>query len=213
MAWRNVARRGMDKAVENAKLDKVPGKRRPSLHDLRHTFASLLVAQGLDVVFVSKQLRHKRTSVTLDVHADQFNRAESEDRARSAVEAAAETSWKPTVATGGERLLAVACEKRRFRWWCQTVATPAEGHPRQQGSAVRARHRPCGLDPRLTAPLAPASAPAALALARAPRGRGRERRPGGGAPAARAGPVQRRAAPERRAAPRGVGAYACRRGR
>jgi hypothetical protein len=28
------------------------GKRRPTLHDLRDTFASMLIAQGLDVVFV-----------------------------------------------------------------------------------------------------------------------------------------------------------------
>jgi integrase len=48
---RNVQRRGMDKAVEEAKLDK--GKRDPTMHDLRHSFASLLIAQGLDVVFVS----------------------------------------------------------------------------------------------------------------------------------------------------------------
>ncbi len=38
----------MDKAVENAKLDAVPGRRRPTLHDLRDTFASLLIARHAD---------------------------------------------------------------------------------------------------------------------------------------------------------------------
>ena len=79
---------GMDEAVKRAGLHSVPGRRRPTLHDLRHTFASLLIAQGLDVVFVSRQLGHKKTSITLDVYADLFNRREHEDRARSAVEAA-----------------------------------------------------------------------------------------------------------------------------
>jgi integrase len=49
--------RGMDAAVAQARFD--PGKRQPTLHDLRHTFASLLIAQGLDVVFIARQLGTK----------------------------------------------------------------------------------------------------------------------------------------------------------
>ncbi|HKS91648.1 MAG TPA: hypothetical protein VJQ83_06945 [Tepidiformaceae bacterium] len=56
MAWRNAARRGMDEAVRRAGLDEVPGRRSPSMHDLRHTFASMLIAQGLEPVFVSRQM-------------------------------------------------------------------------------------------------------------------------------------------------------------
>jgi integrase len=85
--WRNVERRGMDKAVENAKLDAVPGRRRPTLHDLRDTYASLLIATGLDVVFVSRQLGHADPTVTLRIYADLFDRARHADTARAALEA------------------------------------------------------------------------------------------------------------------------------
>jgi len=46
----------------------VPGDGRLSLHSLRHGYASLLIADGLDVVFVSRQLGHADPGVTLSVH-------------------------------------------------------------------------------------------------------------------------------------------------
>lgn len=51
---RNVLRRGLGHAVEHAGLG---GDGRPRLrfHDLRHTFASLLIAKGMNVVFVSRK--------------------------------------------------------------------------------------------------------------------------------------------------------------
>src|SRR5262249_39010449 len=82
---RNVQRRGMDKAVEKAKLEK--GKRAPTMHDLRHSFASLLIAQGLDVVFVSRQLGHANPATTLRVYASEFDRVRSAEAARSALSA------------------------------------------------------------------------------------------------------------------------------
>lgn len=82
VAWRNAARRGMEAAVVKAGLDKVPGRRPPTLHDLRHTFASMLIAQGLDAVFVSRQLGHSDPTVTLRVYVDMFDRARHTDRAR-----------------------------------------------------------------------------------------------------------------------------------
>ncbi|WP_370514697.1 site-specific integrase [Adlercreutzia sp. ZJ138] len=39
------------------------------LHDLRHTQASLLLANGEDVVTVSKRLGHAKVSTTLDIYA------------------------------------------------------------------------------------------------------------------------------------------------
>ena len=42
---RNISNRGFDRARKNAKLD-VPGKPRLTLHDLRHTFASAVIAAG-----------------------------------------------------------------------------------------------------------------------------------------------------------------------
>lgn len=39
------------------------------LHDLRHTFATLLIAEGTDIVTVSKTMGHASVSVTLDVYS------------------------------------------------------------------------------------------------------------------------------------------------
>lgn len=60
---------------------------RLSLHSLRHGFASLLIADGLDVVFVSRQLGHADPGVTLAVYAHLFARAKHALAARSAIEA------------------------------------------------------------------------------------------------------------------------------
>lgn len=85
--YRNVARRGLDPAMRDAQLD---GDGRPRLrwHDLRHTMASLLIAQGHNVVYVSRQLGHSSPSVTLDVYAHLFDSAEHAERTRDALEAA-----------------------------------------------------------------------------------------------------------------------------
>jgi integrase len=60
---------------------------RLSLHSLRHGYASLLIAEGLDVVFVSRQLGHADPGVTLAVYAHLFARAKHAVAARSALEA------------------------------------------------------------------------------------------------------------------------------
>jgi integrase len=60
---------------------------RLSLHSLRHGFASLLIAEGLDIVFVSRQLGHADASVTLSVYAHLFAREKHASLARSAIEA------------------------------------------------------------------------------------------------------------------------------
>jgi integrase len=79
MHYRNVVRRGLDEAREAAGLAAEPRLR---FHDLRHTFASLLIARGLDVVFVSRQLGHADPSITLRVYAHLFD-AEKHARAAS----------------------------------------------------------------------------------------------------------------------------------
>jgi integrase len=53
------------RAVNAAELH-APGKL--ILHSLRHTFASFLIASGLDVVFVSRQLGHAHPGITLEVY-------------------------------------------------------------------------------------------------------------------------------------------------
>jgi integrase len=74
-------------AVKRAGLG---GQGRLSLHSLRHGFASLLIAEGLDVVFVSRQLGHANPNVTLSVYAHLFARREHGEAAREALEASYE---------------------------------------------------------------------------------------------------------------------------
>ncbi len=84
---RNVLRRGLGKAVERAGLG---GDERPRLrfHDLRHTFASLVIAGGADVVWASGQLGHADPSITLRVYSHLFDAARSRERERERLEAA-----------------------------------------------------------------------------------------------------------------------------
>lgn len=65
----------------------VLGHGRLSLHSLRHGFASLVIAEGLDVVFVSRQLGHANAAVTLNIYAHLFARAKHAPAARAALEA------------------------------------------------------------------------------------------------------------------------------
>ena len=64
----NARRRGLEKAAKRAGLD---SEDLPKLcfHDLRHLYASLLIADGMDVVFVSRMLGHADPSITLSIYA------------------------------------------------------------------------------------------------------------------------------------------------
>ena len=53
-----------------------------TLHTLRHTFASNLIAQGCDVVTVQRALGHSTPSITLNVYSHLWPSAE--DKTRSA---------------------------------------------------------------------------------------------------------------------------------
>jgi integrase len=64
-----------------------PAAAKLTLHSLRHTFASLLIARRLDVVFVSRQLGHANPSITLGVYAYLYARADDAEAARDAIEA------------------------------------------------------------------------------------------------------------------------------
>jgi integrase len=86
MCFRNVTRRGLAAAIEKAQLNR-SGEPRLRFHDLRHTYASLLIAQGLNVVFVSRQLGHASASFTLNVYGGLFDREEHARRAREGLEA------------------------------------------------------------------------------------------------------------------------------
>jgi integrase len=78
---RNVSRRGLDKALENAKLEKL------RFHDLRHTHCSLLISEGLNVVFVSRQMGHASPDITLKIYSHMWDAAEHSSKASAALDA------------------------------------------------------------------------------------------------------------------------------
>lgn len=80
---KNASKRGLTKALENAGID-----RHLSLHDLRHTAASLMIANGANVVYVSHQLGHASPTITLGTYARLFDHAEHADAMRDRMEAA-----------------------------------------------------------------------------------------------------------------------------
>jgi integrase len=58
-----------------------------TFHALRHTFASILIAQGRDVQFVSRQLGHTKTSTTWDTYVHLFEAQRHAQDAREQLDA------------------------------------------------------------------------------------------------------------------------------
>jgi integrase len=58
-----------------------------TFHSLRHTFASILIAQGRDVQFVSRQLGHTKTSTTWDTYVHLFEAERHAQDAREQLDA------------------------------------------------------------------------------------------------------------------------------
>jgi integrase len=79
------------------KLAGLHGQGRLSLHSLRHSFASLLIAKRLNPVFVPRQLGHSNPAITFRVYAHLFEQADSAAAAREALEA----SYAAMVRGGG----------------------------------------------------------------------------------------------------------------
>jgi hypothetical protein len=67
------------KAVKAAGLENEPRLR---FHDFRNTLASILISQGLDVVWISRQIGHSNPTVTLNTYADLFARERHADAQR-----------------------------------------------------------------------------------------------------------------------------------
>ena len=65
---RKTARTALDRAAKNAGV----AAPKPTLHDLRHSHASMLIALGYDVVAVQKRLGHRNPETTLRIYAHQW---------------------------------------------------------------------------------------------------------------------------------------------
>ena len=75
------ATRSFEAAVERSKVKGV------TFHALRHTFASMLIGQGADPVFVADQLGHSKPSFTLNTYAHLFRAARHARQARKQLQA------------------------------------------------------------------------------------------------------------------------------
>ena len=73
-------------AARRAGLD-LDGEGRLSPHSLRHTDASMLIATGLNVVYISQQLGHTNPTITLSTYAHLFRQADHAATARATLEA------------------------------------------------------------------------------------------------------------------------------
>lgn len=74
--------------IEGESSFRHPQGDRPKLrtHDLRHTFASMLISAGADVVTVSRQLGHASPDITLRIYAHLFDASRHADRTRGLLE-------------------------------------------------------------------------------------------------------------------------------
>ena len=75
---RNIGGRVLAKAAERAKLDPAP-----TFHDLRHTHASALIAQGWDIESVSARLGHADVATTQRIYVHEFDAANRSDERRA----------------------------------------------------------------------------------------------------------------------------------
>src|SRR5919204_3762694 len=71
---RKVAREALKRAVKAAKL----AAPEPTLHDLRHSHASMLIAMDFSVVDVQRRLGHRKPDTTLRVYAHQWKFREAQ---------------------------------------------------------------------------------------------------------------------------------------
>ena len=65
---RKVARRALDRAVKKAQLDPP----RPTLHDLRHSHASMLIALDYSLIEIQRRLGHRTPDTTLRIYAHEW---------------------------------------------------------------------------------------------------------------------------------------------
>jgi integrase len=103
---RNMVREVFDPAVRRAKLPKM------RFHDLRHTFASLLIAQGAHPKYISEQLGHASVQITMDRYSHLFDQSYSDesDKLEAALFGASDTT-----ATGLGGTLQVQSAQRRSK--------------------------------------------------------------------------------------------------
>jgi integrase len=83
MGYHDLNQRGVRKAADLAGLnpDGVP---KLSCHNLRKTFISFLIRQGLDPFSVSRQAGHSKAFTTMDIYAGEFEKVKNQAKTRDA---------------------------------------------------------------------------------------------------------------------------------
>jgi integrase len=71
---RKVAREALKRAAKAAKLSDP----QPTLHDLRHSHASMLIAMDFSVVDVQRRLGHRKPDITLRIYAHEWKYREAQ---------------------------------------------------------------------------------------------------------------------------------------
>ena len=73
----------LDKAEEQREKNGLEAIGKVRWHDLRHTFGSLKIDQGEDLLYVSRQMGHSSIQVTADIYAHQIRERRPEAAAKT----------------------------------------------------------------------------------------------------------------------------------
>lgn len=83
----NVVKRNFARALKRAEAKRVeeglPAIGKVRWHDLRHTFGSLKIDQGEDLLYVSRQMGHSSIQITADIYAHQIRERRPEAAAKT----------------------------------------------------------------------------------------------------------------------------------
>ena len=141
LGWRNVERRAMDAAHAAAvKAKRIPASRpKPVLHDCRHTFGAMLVAEGRDVHTVKTMMGHANVSTTIDVYGGDFDKARERRPERPAPEL-----WKRVGNRSRRHRVAASCGRplgKPKRGYLKPAETACDDFASRR-SPVRSRYAP-----------------------------------------------------------------------
>lgn len=81
MKRRTVLRRAMEDTLRRAGITK-----KLRFHDLRHTYASIMIAQGHPETFIAEQMGHTSAATTLRIYGHLFDRDQRREEAREKLE-------------------------------------------------------------------------------------------------------------------------------